>query len=233
MTEAGAAKIAPMPTASDALTVNDGFLAPIAGLFEASQHAYPCHEISDPAWVRMGIQRVLEEVPSGRGFLQEHGPRFDLSLKASNYFTSLKGDDCDAGVVDDLSWNAKRDCEKGQPDQTSTVQRTHLDGIVAPELRSNGVVVGVKTMAHFWTVGRVFDLPQDAPSILATTGMMLGSGNLGSSLTSAVAQRGVLESSAWKRLFAVCLGVTDYVASQSRNFRIFPVRFPPLFAFSV
>lgn len=79
-----------MPTAPDSLTVNDAFFAPIAGLAEASKHAYPCPEISDPAWVRIGIQRVLEEVPSGRGFLQEHGPRFDLSLKASNYFTSLQ-----------------------------------------------------------------------------------------------------------------------------------------------
>ena len=95
-----------MPTASDSLTVNDAFLAPIAGIAEASKHAYPCPEISDPAWVRIGIQRVLEEVPSGRGFLQEHGPRFDLSLKASNYFTSLHStrraamlqDVCDAVV---------------------------------------------------------------------------------------------------------------------------------------
>lgn len=70
--------------------MNDAFLAPIAGLAEASKHSYPCPEISDAAWVRLGIQRVLEEVPSGRGFLQEHGPRFDLSLKSSNYFTSLR-----------------------------------------------------------------------------------------------------------------------------------------------
>ena len=79
-----------MPTSSVSLTVNEAFFAPIAGLAEASKHAYPCPEISDSAWIRLGIQRVLEEVPSGRGFLQEHGPRFDLSLKASNYFTSLQ-----------------------------------------------------------------------------------------------------------------------------------------------
>lgn len=79
-----------MQTTSDLLTVNDAFFAPIAGLAEASKHTYPCPEISDSAWVRIGIQRVLEDVPSGRGFLQEHGPRFELSLKASNYFTSLQ-----------------------------------------------------------------------------------------------------------------------------------------------
>ena len=33
------------------------FSPPFAGLAEAYQHAYPYPEISDPAWVRIGIQR--------------------------------------------------------------------------------------------------------------------------------------------------------------------------------
>jgi len=74
---------------AQSLTVNEAFFAPIAGLAEASKHTYPCPEISDPAWVRIGIQRVREEVPGGRGFLQEHGPRFELSLKWSKHFTGL------------------------------------------------------------------------------------------------------------------------------------------------
>ena len=79
-----------MSVACSLITVNEAFFAPIAGLAEASKNTYPCPEIPDAAWVRIGIQRVLEEVPSGRGFLQEHGPRFELSLKWSNYFTSLR-----------------------------------------------------------------------------------------------------------------------------------------------
>lgn len=79
-----------MPTTSDAITVNDAFFAPIAGVAEASEHAYPCPELSDVDWVHLGIQRVLEDVLSGRGFLQEHGPRFELTLKVSNYFSSLQ-----------------------------------------------------------------------------------------------------------------------------------------------
>ena len=70
-------------------TVNDAFFAPIANLAETSQHTRPCPEISDSQWVRAGIQRVLEDVPSGRGFLQEHGLRFAQPPKVSNYFSSL------------------------------------------------------------------------------------------------------------------------------------------------
>ena len=94
------AKIAPMSIASVPTTVNEAFFAPIAGLAESSKHTYPCPEISDAAWVRIGIQRVLEEVPSGRGFLQEHGLRFDLSLKRSNYFTGLRSARCAAMLQD-------------------------------------------------------------------------------------------------------------------------------------
>lgn len=78
-----------MPTALDLLTVNDAFFAPITGLAEASPNTRPCPELSDSEWIRIGIQRVLEDVPSGRGFLQEHGPRFAQIPKHSNYFSSL------------------------------------------------------------------------------------------------------------------------------------------------
>jgi hypothetical protein len=38
----------------------------------------------------MGVQRVLEACESGRGFLQEHGLRFDNPPGYDNYFASLK-----------------------------------------------------------------------------------------------------------------------------------------------
>ncbi len=81
-----------MSTAAADITMNDAFPAPAAGLAEASKHTYPCPEISAAARVRIGIQRVLEEDPGGRGFLQEHGLRLDPSLRWSNCFTSLRGD---------------------------------------------------------------------------------------------------------------------------------------------
>jgi hypothetical protein len=70
-------------------TVNDAFFQPLAGLAAASAAARPCPELSDENWVRLGLQRVLESATSGRGFLQEHGPRFEATPKPSNYFASL------------------------------------------------------------------------------------------------------------------------------------------------
>ena len=40
----------------------------------------------------MGIQRVLEASESGRGFLQEHGLRFDNPPDYANYFASLRSE---------------------------------------------------------------------------------------------------------------------------------------------
>ena len=92
LTWVGAAKIASMPTACASSSVNDAFFAPIANLAETSRHARPCPEISDAQWIRAGIQRVLEDVPSGRAFLQEHGLRFAQPPKVSNYFSSLQSE---------------------------------------------------------------------------------------------------------------------------------------------
>lgn len=78
-----------MPTDPSSITVNEAFFQAVAGLADASMHARPCPELPDDLWVRAGILRVLEEVPSGRGFLQQHGPRLNTIPKVSNYFSSL------------------------------------------------------------------------------------------------------------------------------------------------
>lgn len=70
--------------------VNDAFFQPLAGLVATSPHTYPCPEFSDEDWVRLGIQRVLERVESGRAFLQEHGPRFDYVPTRANYFVAQR-----------------------------------------------------------------------------------------------------------------------------------------------
>lgn len=92
-----------MPTDFAPGTVNHAFFAPIVGLAEAAPNALPCPELPDAEWVRMGIQRVLEAVPSGRAFLQEHAARFSVIPTTSNYFAALHstrraallGDVCD------------------------------------------------------------------------------------------------------------------------------------------
>ena len=79
-----------MLLSDDALGVNDAFFQPLAGLVATSSHTCPCPEYSDEDWVRLGIQRVLERVESGRAFLQEHGPRFDCQPTHANYFAAQK-----------------------------------------------------------------------------------------------------------------------------------------------
>lgn len=106
-------------------TVNDAFFAPIANLAEASRHSRPCPEISDGQWVLAGIQRVLEDVPSGRAFLQEHGTRFAHPPKVSNYFSSLHSQRR-AAVLEDVV-----DGVLGQIAATGTNRLAHI-----PELEA-------------------------------------------------------------------------------------------------
>jgi len=79
-----------MTTASNILTVDDSFFQPLADLLATTPHARPCPELPDPDFVRLGIYRVLEASPSGRGFLQEHGLRFPNTPSYSNYFATLR-----------------------------------------------------------------------------------------------------------------------------------------------
>src|SRR5437016_5910341 len=70
-------------------TVNDAFFQPLVGLAARSPHARACPEFSDEDYIRCGVQRVLEATPSGRGFLQEHGPGLATAPSHSNYFATL------------------------------------------------------------------------------------------------------------------------------------------------
>jgi hypothetical protein len=70
-------------------TVNQAFFEPLTGLAAASPHARPCPDFSDEDCIGLGVQRVLETSESGRGFLQEHGLRFENTPCLSNYFVAL------------------------------------------------------------------------------------------------------------------------------------------------
>ena len=74
----------------DDVTVDDAFFHPLAGLVADSPHTRPCPELPDLDFVRLGIHRVLESSPSGRGFIQEHGARFERMPTHSNYFSTLR-----------------------------------------------------------------------------------------------------------------------------------------------
>jgi len=75
---------------SPALTVNDLFFNPLDEVFPDLESRHPCPEFPDEDWLRAGVLRSLEEVVSGRGFLQEHGSRLTHPPQVSNYFESLK-----------------------------------------------------------------------------------------------------------------------------------------------
>jgi hypothetical protein len=78
-----------MPTTQNTTTVNQTFFQPLKGLAAASPYTRPCPDFSDEDCIGLGVQRVLEMSESGRGFLQEHGLRFENTPGHSNYFAAL------------------------------------------------------------------------------------------------------------------------------------------------
>lgn len=79
-----------MPASIANSTVNAAFFSPIVPLVAESKFSKPCPELPDLDFVQLGIVRVLESAPSGRGFLQEHGPRFERTPTDSNYLFTLR-----------------------------------------------------------------------------------------------------------------------------------------------
>lgn len=79
-----------MPTAANTTTVNQAFFQPLEGLATASPAWQFCPDFSDDDYLRLGVQRVLECSESGRGFLQEHGVRFERTPDLGNYFAALR-----------------------------------------------------------------------------------------------------------------------------------------------
>ena len=79
-----------MPNAATTTTVNQAFFEPLEGLTAKSPASQPCPEFSDDDYLRLGVQRVLENSESGRAFLQEHGVRFENTPDLANYFAALR-----------------------------------------------------------------------------------------------------------------------------------------------
>jgi len=79
-----------MSTSPYSPTVNEVFFQPLEQAIARASSLWPCPEFPDDEWIRMGVQRVLEASESGRGFLQEHGLRFQNSPLYTTYFASLR-----------------------------------------------------------------------------------------------------------------------------------------------
>jgi len=72
------------------LSVSHTLFSPLEALLPSCQNLRDCPALSDALWLQLGVERVLHELPSGRGFLQQHATRFSGAPPRANYFESLK-----------------------------------------------------------------------------------------------------------------------------------------------
>jgi hypothetical protein len=75
------------------ITDNDTFnqlLSPLHDAWLAADHQYLCHKLPDEQWVKSGILRVLDDLRTGCGFLQNAHLIDLLDASKSHYFGSFK-----------------------------------------------------------------------------------------------------------------------------------------------
>jgi hypothetical protein len=71
-------------------TVYDDFSFPALQLIATCPSRRDCPELSDLDWISIGIQRTVQESPTGRAFLQTHGANLVYCPDFSHYFHTLK-----------------------------------------------------------------------------------------------------------------------------------------------
>ena len=65
------------------------FFAPIASIADSCPSARSCPELSDDAWLRLGVTRVVDDEPSGRAFLQSISADREDTPARSSFFDTL------------------------------------------------------------------------------------------------------------------------------------------------
>lgn len=105
-----------MPSSSPSTTVHEVFFQPLADLAAQSSQARSCPEFADADYVLCGVQRVLEASPSGRGFLQEHGPKLECSPSQGNYFATLHSERR-LKVLTEVCQHVRADVDRGAVDR--------------------------------------------------------------------------------------------------------------------
>lgn len=71
-------------------SVSSAFFSPALNLVVDCLHHRECPELPDAAWIHFGIDRVRQDISSGRGYLQQYGYRSGDCPRRANYFESLK-----------------------------------------------------------------------------------------------------------------------------------------------
>ena len=79
-----------MPLEYKDITFSDEFFKPILDVFHQSNSRYTCHSHSDIDHLKVGIERCVDQVQSGRDFIQKLGDNEVRDLSVSHFFKSLK-----------------------------------------------------------------------------------------------------------------------------------------------
>ncbi len=78
---------------AEATLLSDHFFAPLDSVLNDPQvllHRRPCKVITDELFLRAGVTRVLEDVKSGRDFVQQMQQLAGLLISGSDYFAQLE-----------------------------------------------------------------------------------------------------------------------------------------------
>jgi len=79
-----------VPVSSAApLTVSDAFFTPLLDAAQGNPWSRRCPVITDEEWLQWGVRRVLEQEPSGRGFVQALRDSGHADLAVSSWFDNL------------------------------------------------------------------------------------------------------------------------------------------------
>jgi hypothetical protein len=81
-----------MQNTTDSKQLSTHFFAPAHAVFQNAEHRRNCPGLSDSQWMEMGVNRVLKECQSGRGFLQDWAMSNDEkdAVDVSLFFETLK-----------------------------------------------------------------------------------------------------------------------------------------------
>lgn len=72
--------------------VAERFLSPLAQIIPKLATTRVCPELPDEDWLALGVLRVLFDVPSGRGFLQQVGPSLPACPDFNHFFATLRSE---------------------------------------------------------------------------------------------------------------------------------------------
>jgi hypothetical protein len=97
-------------------TVYDEFAAPALPLISACPAPRVCPELTDTAWVSLGLQRALHESPTGRGFLQTQEAAGQETPELTHYFHALKSSRR-LQLLQELNERVVRDLQEILPDE--------------------------------------------------------------------------------------------------------------------